>query len=788
MSSLLDRFDRPKPRRLLLAALFVAAFGSHLAFTDLEQKEIGGDEYWYSYYATFTEAWILDVCRGVLGEAATCGVAAPEHPWLAEVYVHSGLDRFLAGEITHRDMVDYEGYLEMGENGGRYGWLYAYAVQTPLDIALSLANLNGLEMGLSLWLTGGYKGYLLVQMLFLALTPCLVFTLAHRHSNLVGGLLAGGVWMVFGWIQMRGHMVAQPMATFLLIAGFLALDLGLEEESGKRRGPWILLGLALGGAASFHDIGLRPFVLVPLPMLVGAALFLRRSTRRLAIWPAAWLAGLLVVTAVLFPLRHQPPEPLGPFSPAFHAVNVLLGIQPATSAHKTSLNPGDGWWITATAPELEHQKSLRERVLDPGTFLIPVSLYREWSTSWRQYPIRGIPLPLRLHQFMVLCSLAALLLWMGGRDRPAILAWILFFEIAAFSWVSGFLTVEVRRTVPWLSVLWPLGAAVLGLLAQRAMSSREIAREIGSLAAAILFVTFLWRVPVLAMILPFAAPTVLFVLVAAGEIAVFVGAVLLAARWTSPRRFLLGRTAPALVVVLTILTIGRYSSHWRQWSQTLDSGIVARQQITLPSSLPWSVGEQPWLLFDTIPGDRFEVRLDGRVIKEMDAPLALWQTGNDRFVRIWRGLSLPVDDLRPGQVLEVEVRGESFGGETTKLHGDFSTAPAGFFRGPSIEYLGRYRSIWRQRWSPIGESRVPRVFDLEGIMYRSELEQNGKVVTKDLSTDFGRQTGRWRIYLSGFGSGEAPPVKMAPLETSSEGVRPRIHLEDDPPIKSEDSF
>jgi hypothetical protein len=230
-------------------------------------------------------------------------------------------------------------------------------------------------------------------------------------------------------------------------------------------------------------------------------------------------------------------------------------------------------------------------------------------------------------------------------------------------------------------------------------------------------------------------------------------------------------SAVPVVVTLVIVGIGLYAGHWRQWELRLNPGVVARQFITLPKHIPWHKGEVPWLILDTFPGDDLEVRINGQIVKDAEQSLVEWQAEDDVYSRIWRGLKLDHSYLQPNGTLEVEVR--ATGESPVILIGDIPPDDPAVFVGPAIDYIGEYRSVWRERWSPIDDPRVTRPFDLRGVTYASEvILEGGQIEREDLSPSFGRQHGLFRILLGVFDPSESPPVDVdkATLAALSEHV------------------
>ena len=229
-----------------------------------------------------------------------------------------------------------------------------------------------------------------------------------------------------------------------------------------------------------------------------------------------------------------------------------------------------------------------------------------------------------------------------------------------------------------------------------------------------------------------------------------------------PTNWRKGVTIALLVGFIVVFVTGQMRDDWQQqWELELTDGIVARQTITLPAQLPWSNEEIPWLLFDSAPKDDYEVWINGQMVKSANESLVVWQSEQDisEHKRIWRGLQPDASYLKAGETMTVEVRGVEDTSST--LFGDFPSDDPAVYDGPSVDYVGYYRSNLRaSRWSPILEPRVPQTLDLKDITYQSSVVlSDGQTLADDLSPSFGRQHGLFRVFLGAFEFGEAPPPR-----------------------------
>jgi hypothetical protein len=725
----------------ILIALATAFFRfNSLNFTNIE---IEGDEFGYSYHAVYTLAAGLNLCRSLFGEAGTCGIRPPsQHGVLTGAFDQTEMDRYLAGEIGFDTVAGMPGY----------------PIKTPLETLFSRWNATSLTLGFSLWGFGGdYAGFLLLQNILLALASMLAFEIGCRLSNLVGGILAGAGWAIHSLIILSDQILPQPLTSVLFLLGMLALVYGMRYKSG----PWLLLGCAANGLAGWYAVGHRPAMAFLVPLLLIGFYLVQRSERRLALWPAVWLAVLCLFVLVTFFLRKQLTVGSQGQYLTFsqHVSHALAGGQSTdTPFNPFSLFDREGWktevYPRVPPPEtpLEMIKALSE---DPSLSarVLPVMIFRIWSAPWAL-----VELPVPVHQAVVVIGFAGLFLSMGYRDWRGALAWIYFAAISVSTFGYAYLSVEPRYVVPFLGPLWALGGALLGNLLCQRHSSRRTIIGLGIAVAVLILVSF-WGLSVLSIQLYFLPSRILFGIVLATQMVLMVGIFFGGARQLKPSPWRWQFSAVPVVVTLFIVGMGLYAGHWRQWELRLVPGVVARQFITLPKQIAWHKRQIPWLMFDTFPGDNLEVRINGQMVKDAGQSLVEWQAEDDVYSRIWRGLKLDHSYLQPNGTLEVEVR--AAGEAPVTLIGDIPPDDPAVFVGPAIDYIGEYRSVWRERWSPIDDPRVTRPFDLKGVTYTSEITlEGGQIKKDDLSPIFGRQHGLYRIFLGVFDPGESPPVDV----------------------------
>jgi hypothetical protein len=332
--------------------------------------------------------------------------------------------------------------------------------------------------------------------------------------------------------------------------------------------------------------------------------------------------------------------------------------------------------------------------------------------------------------------------------------------------------VEPRFVLPWIGVL----AATGGALVANGLHSRRVPPALGLVlglvGVGILLVRAAgWALPVtsqlglpsvspaqLAVYLPDVPSRALFLAMVLIDIGAILGLTLLAVwlvadpawRWYVPG-------ALGLLIAVFFLR-GQFTGPWREWNTSLDQGVIARQTLHLPPDLVVRPDRLYWLLFDLVPNssqDGLEVRINGDLVKPAQGSLVPWIHENSELGRHWWGLLLDPAWLQPGTDLVVDARVASAAGAW--LYGDFPADDPDVYFGPAIDYVGRYRSPWRQTYHSSRDARVARAFELDDIGYDSALVLvNQQPSTTDLSTAAGRQYGQFRILLGAVDIGDSP--------------------------------
>ena len=713
-----------------------------MCLTDFAQNELGGDEERYSLNAVYILAWGLQQCRTLLGKSATCGIRTPQHEYLAQVFVKTGMDGYLTGEI------EFDQIKRNTESKH----------QTPLEVLLMDGNLTALTYAIGMWISGGnYVAILLFQIIVIVLGVALVVELGWWLSDWKGATMAGLCWAIYGLTQMRGHMLPQVYASTLFVLATLLLVRGMRQKQGI----WLLMGYAAYGLVSFYAVGLRPYLMFLMPGLLMIYFLLSRSERELVQWPLYWLGFVGMLTLATFPLRVKTLDEGETLTFSRHLAHVFRGGQKA-DFNPASLFDREGW-RTVEKPGAKPPQSgsdlLADLIRDPALSarVLPIKFYQIWSMPWRHYKPLGLPLPVIIHQAFVIIGFAGLFLFMGYKDWRGAFGWIFFIALALSTFTYAYLTVEPRYMIPFMGPLCAMGSALIAhILARLRSSVRNMIIALVIVAISVTITGYL-NIATLSLVLTAMPSKAIFGMTVIVKLVWITSIFFLIVRLLKPEGWQFLFLLAPMMTCSVVFCYGQFASHWLQWDLPLTNGVVARQVITLPADSLQITSRNAWLLFDAAPNDHFQIKINGRIVKNPEQALMKWQADDEKYDRIWRALPLNHDDLQTNARLIVDV--QSVGKSPTKLYGDFSPENPAIFYGPAVDYRGEYRSIWRSRWSPINEPRVSKAFDLYGVNYQSvRILSNGQVLTDDLSPDFGRQHGRFRIYLGFFNSDEAPSV------------------------------
>ena len=434
----------------------------------------------------------------------------------------------------------------------------------------------------------------------------------------------------------------------------------------------------------------------------------------------------------------------------------------------------EGWrvitWDTSNQPE-SLRDSLRNLFQNSTQFwtinqTIITSMYRIWSTPWRQFPVSWRQTFIIIfHQIVILFGLAGLLYWMGYQTEQGVLAWFFAISAIVFTAIHTLIIIEPRHAIPWIPVLIGMAGSLFGNTFARKKSQRYTwwFQVISlKLISVIFLVSMIFMIDVSLIALLFKNLSSNALLTIALSLRLILGLIILTwliadidkSNWKWQQLIL------PVAIFLIIIGFGQYASHWRQWSLPLEKGMTVRQIVTLPDKFPTDLVERPWILIDM--RGLVNIRLNGQVLRQEDGytPRMLKWGSYYNDERNWYRWPLKPSWIQPNMILVFEFTPVQ--GKNTTLYGDFPMSNTNMYVGPAIEYKGNYRSVWRSRWSPINEWRITRSFDLQGIRYRSQVVMpNGDVITDDLSPDIGRQHGLFRIIIAGFPKNESPKHRFA---------------------------
>ncbi|HXV44108.1 MAG TPA: hypothetical protein VEC96_13655 [Anaerolineae bacterium] len=736
-------------KKLLLVTILIWVITYlRLGFIDETKNiQVGGDAQGYSHYAVYTLASGLKLCRSFLGEKARCGLQLPRHEFLVDAFQRTGLARYLAGEIDFSQVTGITDRYRLNP------------FRSPLDTLFTRFNATAITLGLGMWLYGGdYVGPKVLEHILLALTAGLVFELGYRLSHrLWGGILAGVGWGIYSLPHLALDLLPQPMAAVLFILGMLAWLYGIRYKHG----PWLWVGCLINTLGSFYAVGYRPVMLLLAPLLLSGYYLFRRPERSLIIWPIGWAICVALLAIGTFFGRVTTRASEAPLTFSQHLAHVVI-TDLSSGTYGSGRNPfllfdRENWWTIAEPEETPLAGSPLSMI--PDLFKDPLlsarvllsSAYRLWLTP----VVKDTPW-LAVHQTMMVIGFWGLLWFMGYRDWRGTFGWLFFLLLAASTFFYANFQIETRYIFPLIGPLLGFGGALLGQLVSRlSRSRRDMLAGLGLLSVIVIIVNYL-RLPTVAVALGNLPATALFGVTLISQLLVGIGILMWSVRQLRPDNWQWLAIAPPIIAGLIVYGVGRYADDWRQWELSLSPGTVARQIITLPQQNLLMADKIAWLLFDAEPKDQFEIKLNGRVVKTANQSLIEWQAEGQQYPRIWRGLQIEPDLLQPNATLVVEI--SSPDNKPITLYGDFEPDSPGLYIGPAIDYQGQYRSVWRERWSPINEPRITRPFDLNKVTYQSEVTlADGQVLRDDLSSAFGRQYGLWRVFLGMFDLAESPP-------------------------------
>jgi hypothetical protein len=534
---------------------------------------------------------------------------------------------------------------------------------------------------------------------------------------------------------------------------------------------------------AFTSESTRPLLwIVPAAVVVIAAS--RPATRALAwmqVRASAVVAGVLLLAAVAITFT------LSGHTFAEALTNLGLGLSTSGTAkgQVTVLSfrdfwPFDAWTFFANANAT--QSLMHDFTRAPGEFakLWAYSTYANWSYPdflYFQHFALGTRAQRIEHLAVIIPGFAGLGWLIGNPGSRRLVGTLTLVTVAVTSLIAGVVDVEPRR-VGALVPLLALGAAcfVWSLADGRRWVRSDLT---GILALALFALAWATSVPDVLAVLPVSPHGGDWLLVLARTAATTLLGAWVLRDWR--RRDEKFSVLPPAVLggCLLLLTVGSqlHAGEWRAWTSTIREPV--RQQIT---GLSAESHMQPWVIADFDTQDdaaAAAIYVNGRLLKSPGTPMRRWQVDGQLlnwapYVTLeqmsgeqphtWMAFPLERKSLANGP-LTVEIRPPRSG---LTIAGDYLAGSSGRYVGPSRDpFLGEF-SFWRWGWNGI-DPRIPRSQPL-GARYVSSALAGSSWRTGDLSTEFGKQSGRFRIYVSQqpFGShtnvlqAPDPPLVLAP--------------------------
>ncbi|MFC1853887.1 hypothetical protein ACFL27_27195, partial [candidate division CSSED10-310 bacterium] len=456
--------DRSKKWVALILILSIASIG-HFTFVNLEKPKIGGDDHFYSYNSIYVLASGLRFCRFFFRSETCCGIKQPQHPYLTKAFSITGMDKYLAGQISYKQFINYA-------NGFQIDVIEKISnriISNPLELLFSRANLTSFTLGFCMWLFGpSYKGFIIFQSLLLVIASAVIFEMGYRLSNTIGATISALGWIIYTVVLTRGHfIIPQVIASVVFLFGLFFLLLGIQSQKGY----WIFISCFTNGVASFYDIGLRPSVFVTMTGLIIGYYFFHQSKKNLLIWALLWVGCVVLFTVTTYFLRSQPEDASESLSFYSHVFNVILGVQKSVNLDFTLYD--DGFWLSEkgyqkmkkSREKIDNLKQLRNQFNNIKKIFktVPISAYRLWSSPWihTSDPKKQF-LRLMIHRLYIIIGFAGLCFLLGYKDWRMVWGWIFVGGLTVFTLLNCILVIETRRALPWLGPLWTLGGALLG--------------------------------------------------------------------------------------------------------------------------------------------------------------------------------------------------------------------------------------------------------------------------------------------------------------------------------------
>ena len=593
-----------------------------------------------------------------------------------------------------------------------------------------------------------------------ALTCVMIATIVLRLGGpLWAAILGGGLMAVYvPGIIGDGSFLQQPLIRFGLVGTVWCYSCAFTSDRHARR--WVRAGTGFLLLVAFASESTRPLLWI-VPAAVIAFTALRPRTRPIAwmqVHASGYAAGGLFVAAlaITLALGHT-------FAEALTHLALGLSSSGTASGQTTVLSfrdfwPSDAWEYFADSNST--QSLMHDFLRAPGTFtkLWAYSTYANWRYPdflYFQHFLLGSRGQTVEHLAIVVPGFAGLG-WLIGQPGPRrLIGAIALVTIGAISIIASVISVEPRR-VGALMPLAALGAAcfVWSFAHRRVWRRFELA---GVAALAALVVTWAASVPDVLSLFPISPYYAHGLLVLARTAATALLAAWVLLDWRRHWRGFAITLPAGLGAFLLLLVAGSqfYGGEWRAWSATIHDPI--RQQIDGLRAQPHL---QPWLVADFATSHdaiAAAIYVNGRLLKPPGTRMSRWQIdgrliGWDAYAALekmsgrvphtWLAIPLGAKDLA-ASTMRVEIRPPHAG---LRLSGDYTVGRGSRYAGPSVDPSLANLSFWRWGWNG-QDPRIVRDQDL-GARYASSAFDGHAWRAGDLSPAFGRQSGRFRIYVT----------------------------------------
>lgn len=552
----------------------------------------------------------------------------------------------------------------------------------------------------------------------------------------------------------------QPFIRFILIATLWAYTLSFRASRWWAIVAFTVLGGVSTFLLAFSSLTTRPLMwLISLGML-GLSLTLRPAKKRFS-HTAVVIVCVVLQCLALIALYQNPIINRRIMDDRDIANYLLLGVSLTHGDEVvTTVRSFVDFWAPSdfiNSRQNRTESLVRDFAENPVDFLrwFNFSLFNNWrypDTAFFQTFILSVTDQHRQHTLLLYAGILGGAFWSGlpGIRRRTLLLLVLIggFLCAAYSVIS----VEPRR----FNIFMPFVAAAAAIFLH-SLSRRTVRDILSSVGVSVIFFA-VWSLPlgIILQIAPLRVETahLLICLLRAGVsggVAVF-----FLRLWITHTPFFRS-FFPALVLagIWLALVLGMIQDQdWRLWGTTVQTPIRQEVRGVQPEDHRF-----PWLLIDADSADYLpsvEIRLNGTVIKPPGTPLFMWEAGptgrwypyidlllmnNFPPRRMWYAYPLPLS-LINSDLMTIEL---DPGDIPFPLRGDFRDPADTRYAGPSFDPWMSGHSFWRWQWNG-DDPRILQPQSLNGF-YKSAYNVGKEWYSADLSDEWGRQTGTYRIYI-----------------------------------------